>query len=45
MVGFPFWSNTVAAVALKEAEPYLCTAASRFRGKPDGIYKKVKHAF
>ena len=38
LVGLPLWSSTVAAVALNVADPYRCTAASRFRGNPDGTY-------
>ena len=36
MVSFPFGSRTVATGALYVAEPYRCTAASRFLGRPDG---------
>lgn len=37
VVNFPFGSNTVAIGALNEFVPYRCTAASKERGKPDGM--------
>ena len=41
-VGFPFWSSTVMALALKLDDPYLWRAASRLRGRPDGIWKNER---